>query len=65
MVPPDQAHELEDKPLEQEIVLLGELMAAAAEATDHLEESQIDEVLDDDSAPTEPGRGNPRPGLGS
>jgi hypothetical protein len=52
MLPADQGHELEDQPLEQEIVLLGELMAAAAEATDHLDESQIDDVLDDHPAPS-------------
>ena len=62
MVPPYEGHELEDQPLEQEIVLLGELMAAAAQATGHLEKSQIDEVLDDDPAPSEPKRGNRRPG---
>lgn len=54
LVPPDKGHELVDQPLEQEIALLGELMAAAAEVTDHLDESRIDEVLDDRSRACEP-----------
>jgi hypothetical protein len=53
-VPPDEGHELQDQPLEQEIALLGELMAAAAGATNRLDESQIDEVLDHEPAPPDP-----------
>jgi hypothetical protein len=46
-VPADEGHDLEDEPLQQEIVLLGELMAAAAGATQHLQDQQIDELLDE------------------
>lgn len=58
-MPPLEGHELEDEPLEQEIVLLGELMAAAAGAIDHLDDARIDGLLDNTPAPSETARGNP------
>ena len=51
--------------MEQELVLLGELMAAAAGATDHLEHSQIDEVLVQDPTSSEPAQGSQRPICGA
>ena len=36
---------VEDRALAEEIVLLGELMAAAAEQAQHLSDARVDEVL--------------------
>ncbi|MFC8502825.1 hypothetical protein ACFUC1_10710 [Pedococcus sp. NPDC057267] len=36
---------VEDRALAEEIVLLGELMAAAAEQGQHLSDAEVDEVL--------------------
>lgn len=44
-MPADDEVGLEDESLLQEIDLLGEVMAAAASATDRLPEPKIDEVL--------------------
>jgi hypothetical protein len=44
-MPADDDLGLVDEPLRQEIDLLGELMVAVADATDHLAVPQIDEVL--------------------
>jgi hypothetical protein len=45
VMPADDDAGLVDESLRQEIDLLGDLMAAVADATDHLPEPQIDEVL--------------------
>jgi hypothetical protein len=53
---PDHAQELVDEPLQAEIDLLGELMAAAAETTGPLPEGQVDGILR--SQPAHPPQGN-------
>ncbi len=53
---PDHAQELLDEPLQAEIDLLGELMAAAAQTTDPLPEGQLDGILLSD--PSHPGQAN-------
>lgn len=54
-MPPDHAQELVDAPLQAEIDLLGELMAAAAETTGPLPEWEVDGILRSQPAHPQPG----------